>query len=358
MQEKSNGMNYAPKGKIKRVCDKGEFSIGVIGLDHGHIYGMCNGLTEAGANVSLVYDPDPGKVMQFIQAFPEGKTAKSEDEILENRDIKLVASASVPVQRGDLGCRVLDHQNDFFSDKPPFTTKEQLERAREKVKETGRRYAVYYSERVHVESSVLAERLIEEGAIGRVLQTINIASHRISLKQRPRWFFNASQYGGILTDLGCHQIEQFLYFTKAQDAQLVSSRIANYHYKSYQDFEDFGDAMLTADNGATCYLRVDWFTPDGLGAWGDGRLFVLGTEGYIELRKYIDIARNKEGDHLYLVDQKGEHYYNATGKEGFPFFGSLIRDCLEQTHSAYSQEMTFRAIELSLEAQERAIRVE
>lgn len=358
MQEKMSGMNYAPKGRKKRVCDRGEFPVGVIGLDHGHIYGMCNGLTEAGANIVLVYDPDPEKVRKFMKIFPAASSAKSEEEILEHPDIKMVASASIPVQRGDLGCRVMEHQKDFFSDKPPFTTKSQLERAREKVQETNRHYAVYYSERIHVESSVLAERLINEGVIGRVLQTINLAPHRISLSQRPQWFFDKLQYGGILTDLGCHQIEQFLYFTKARDAKLNSSRIANYYYKSYQNFEDFGDAMLTADNGATCYLRVDWFTPDGLGAWGDGRLFVLGTQGYIELRKYIDIAKDKDSDHLYLVDKEGEHYYKTAGKEGFPFFGRLIRDCLEQRYHAYSQEITFRAIELALEAQENAIRVE
>jgi predicted dehydrogenase len=361
LQQKASGMDYAPKGPrglTRRVCAAGEFPIGVIGLDHGHIYGMCNGLTEAGADVKLVYDPDPAKVEAFRKAYPGCHSARSDSEVLEDPDIKLVATAPVPVQRGDLGLRAMDCGKDYFTDKPPFTTRQQVAQARRRTAETGRHWAVYYSERIHVEASVLAERLIDEGAIGRVVQVINIAPHRISLAQRPAWFFDRRQYGGIIVDIGSHQIEQFLYYTKAKDARVDTSRVANYNFKQYAGFEDFGDAALTADNGATGYMRVDWLNPDGLGAWGDGRLFILGTAGYIELRKYIDVARDREGDHLFLVDHQGEHYHNAAGTEGFPFFGRLIRDCLDRTHTAYCQETAFRAIELALDAQERAIVVE
>lgn len=357
MQEKSSGMNYAPRsarGTAKRVCRKGEFQLGVIGLDHGHIYGMCTGLTEAGAEVTMVYDEDPAKVEAFLRSYPDARVARSDEEILEDRDIRLVASAAVPIRRADLGIRVMECGKDYFADKPPCTTREQLERVRAKAEKTGRFYAVYYSERIHVEASVMAERLISEGAIGRVVQVINIAPHRMSLAQRPDWFVDPAQYGGIIVDIGSHQIEQFLYYTGARDAQVVSSRVGNFTVPQHPRFEDFGDATLTADVGAVSYLRVDWLTPDGLGAWGDGRMFVLGTEGYMEVRKYIDVARDREGDHLYLVDQRGEHHLNAAGKEGFPFFGRLIKDCLERTHTAYDQEIAFKAIELALTAQEQA----
>ncbi|TVR05455.1 MAG: gfo/Idh/MocA family oxidoreductase [Spirochaetaceae bacterium] len=357
MQEKSSGMNYAPRsaeGTTRTVCETGEFPLGVVGLDHGHIYGMCNGLVEAGANVKLVYDPDPAKVDAFLRSYPDAQVARSEDEVLEDHEVRMVASASVPVRRAGLGIRAMKCGKDFFADKPPCTTREQLDRARATVAETGRFFAVYYSERLHVEASVMAERLIAEGAIGRVVQVINIAPHRMSLSQRPAWFVDPTQYGGILVDIGSHQIEQFLYYTGARDARVVSSRVANYSVPQHPQFEDFGDATLTADTGAVSYLRVDWLNPDGLGAWGDGRMFVLGTEGYIEVRKYIDVARDPEGDQLYLVDQKGEHHLNATGKEGFPFFGRLIRDCLQRTNTAYDQALAFKAMELALTAQEQA----
>lgn len=359
LQQKSSGADYAPRGKAAPVCGAGEFPVGVVGLEHGHINGMCNGLVEAGADIALVWDRDPAKVAAFIARFPGARAAKAEAQVLDDPRIKLIAAAPVPNLRAELGLRAMERGKDYFADKPPLTTRAQLAAAREKTAATGRFYAVYYSERLHVESSVLAERLIAEGAIGRVVQVMNIAPHRIGpIDMRPDWFFRKDAYGGILVDIGSHQIEQFLYFTGAKNARVDASRVANYRNKAYPGLEDFGDAMLTADNGASGYLRVDWLNPDGLGAWGDGRLFVLGTDGYLEVRKYIDVARDREGDHVFLVDHAGEHYYSAAGKEGFPFFGRLIRDCLDRTRTAFSQETAFKAIELAIEAQEKAVVVE
>jgi predicted dehydrogenase len=356
--QKADGMMYAPKGKSEPVCQKGDFPIAAIGLDHGHIYGMCNGLAEAGAELKWVYDPDPAKVEAFRKTYPEVQPASSKQQILDDESIRLVAGAAVPAKRCALGLQVMAHGKDYFTDKAPMTTLEQLAQARAQVKETGRKYAVYYSERLHTECSIYAGKLIEDGAIGRVVQVIGTGPHRLNAASRPAWFFRFEDYGGILCDIGSHQIEQFLHFSGAQDATVVSSRVANYNNKQYPEFEDFGDASLTADNGATNYFRVDWFTPDGLGAWGDGRAFLLGTDGYMELRKYLDVGREAAGDHVYLVNHKGEQHIPVNGKVGFPYFGQLILDCLHRTENAMTQEHTFKAAELCLIAQKQAVRVE
>ncbi|WP_409345475.1 Gfo/Idh/MocA family protein [Paenibacillus sp. MBLB4367] len=356
--QKHDGMNYAPQGKPRPVVEPGQFTFAAMSLDHGHIYGMCNGLIEAGAELKWVYDADPAKVDAFIQRYPSVKAASSEDEILNDESVKLIAGAAVPSERCALGLKAMSHGKDYFTDKTPFTTLEQLESARRMTKETGRKYMVYYSERLHVESAVFAGQLIEEGAIGRVVQVIGTGPHRLSASSRPGWFFEKEKYGGILCDIGSHQIEQFLFFSKAKDAKVVHSKVANYNSKEYPELEDFGDATLIADNGATNYFRVDWLTPNGLGTWGDGRTIILGTDGYIELRKYIDIARDKDGDQLYLVNHEGEKHYSLRGQVGFPFFGQLILDCLNRTENAMTQEHAFKAAELCLTAQQIAVRVE
>lgn len=355
--QKSDGMNYAPEGKSRPVVEKGECTIAALALDHGHIYGMCNGLTEAGADLKWVYDPDGDRVGQFLKAFPQAKAARSADEILQDEEVRLVASAAVPNLRCQLGCKVMAHGKDYFTDKAPMTTLAQLDDARAQVARTGKKFAVYYSERLHTECSIYAGNLIAEGAIGRVLQVIGMGPHRLSKGSRPAWFFDFAQYGGILCDIGSHQIEQFLHFSGAADATVTSSRVANYNNPDYPELEDFGDASLVADNGATNYFRVDWFTPDGLRAWGDGRTFILGTEGYIELRKYLDVGRESESDQLYLVDSKGERHIRTRNTVGFPYFGRLILDCLERTERAMTQEHTFKAAELCLVAQRDALRV-
>jgi len=351
-------MHYAPKGKPNPVCKRGDFRFAAIGLDHGHIYGMCNGLLEAGGQLVWVHDSDAEKVARFCQTFPEVQAASSERQILEDESIQMVASAAIPAERCDLGLKVMDHGKDYFSDKPPLTNLEQLQAARHKCKATSRKYAVYYSERLHVEAAVYAGDLIEAGAIGRVVQVVNLAPHRLNAPSRPEWFWKKERFGGILVDIGSHQIEQFLYYTGARKAHVLHSKVANYHTKEHPQFEDFGDATLLADNGATHYLRVDWFTPEGLGVWGDGRVFILGTDGYIELRKYIDVARDDQSDHVYLVNQEGKRHIPVFGQVGFPFFGKLILDCLNRTDYAMTQEHAFKTIELAIQAQMMAEKIE
>jgi predicted dehydrogenase len=352
------GYDYAPKGKPKPVCQPGEFLFAAVALDHGHINGQCNGLLEAGAELRWVFDPDPQKVEAFRKSFPMARVARSLDEVLEDPTVNLVAAAAVPSERGPLGTKVMRASKNYFTDKTPFTTLDQLTEARSVAAETGRKYMVYFSERLHVECAVFAGELVQQGAIGRVVNVLGLGPHRLNAQSRPAWFFEKAKYGGILCDIGSHQIEQFLFFAAASDASVTSARVANYANRQYPELEDFGDATLVADNGATFYFRVDWLTPGGLRTWGDGRTLILGTEGYIEMRKYIDIGREGDGDHLFLVNGEQEQHFALHGKVGFPFFGQLVLDCLNATENAMTQEHAFKAAELCLKAQAAAVRVE
>jgi predicted dehydrogenase len=357
MTSRQDGMNYAPQSKPRPVVGKGDFIIAAVSLDHGHIYGMCNGLIEAGASIKWVYDPDPEKVQAFVQKYPEARPAGTLDDVLQDPEVKLVAAAAIPCDRGPLGLRVMENGKDYFTDKTPFTSLDQLEEAREVCSRTGRKYMVYYSERLHSESAMYAGQLIQSGAIGRVVQVLGLGPHRLNASGRPSWFFERERYGGILCDIGSHQIEQFLFYTGCRDAQVIHSKIANYQHPEYPELEDFGDATLLGDNGATLYFRVDWLTPAGLSTWGDGRTVILGTDGYMELRKYVDIARDPDGDHLYLVNGEGETHFSLAGKVGYPFFGQLILDVLNRTELSMTQEHAFKAAELCLKAQTQALRI-
>jgi predicted dehydrogenase len=249
--QRSDGMNYAPQGKPKPVVGTHEFVFAATALEHGHIYGMCNGLIEAGGTLKWVYDEDPKKVEAFVKRYPNVQIAKSEQEILQDANLHLIAAAAIPSERCALGLRVMQHEKDYFTDKTPFTSLEQIEAARAAVARTGKKYMVYYSERLHVESAVFAGQLIQDGVIGRVVQVIGLGPHRLNASSRPDWFFNKAQYGGILCDIGSHQIEQFLYYAGCSDAHVISSKVANYHAKDYPELEDFGDATLLGDNGET-----------------------------------------------------------------------------------------------------------
>jgi predicted dehydrogenase len=355
--QKTDGMNYAPKGKPNPVVKPGEFVFSAIRLDHGHIRGMCNGLIEAGATLKWVYDPDPAKVESFRAQYPQARVARSLDEVLNDADVRLVACAAVASERGPIGCTVMEAGKDYFSDKAPFTTLGQLADARAVVARTGRKHMVYFAERIHNESAMYATDLLAQGAIGKVLHVACIAPHRLNKATRPAWFFEHDKYGGILCDIGSHQFEQFLTYTGSTDGTVTHATVGNLANPDKPGLEDFGEACLNLNSGALSYLRVDWMTPDGLSVWGDGRTFILGTEGTIELRKYVDVARERTGDQVYLVDAKGEHHVCVAGKVGYRFFGEFILDCLHRTEKAMTQAHAFKAAELALVSQASAKRI-
>lgn len=350
-EPKASGMDHRPAGMYRRAVEPGEFPIAAIHMAHNHLRSMCAALAGAGAEVRVVYDRDPAKLALLREDFPHARVAASEQEALDDPDVKLVAAAAVPADRGAVGERVMRAGKDYFTDKCPFTTLAQLESARATAAATGRKFMVYYGERLHNEAIIRAGQLIRDGAIGRVIQVAGFGPHRLEAHKRPDWFFRRERYGGIICDLGSHQADKFLHFAGAAGARVLSSSVANYDNPEHPELEDFGQATLAVD-GATCYFRVDWFTPDGLRAWGDSRTFVLGTEGYLEARSYLDVTRG-DAPVLNLVDGRGERSVEV-GASGFPFFGDLILDCLERTENAMTQEHAFLAAELCLRAQAQA----
>ena len=325
-----------------------------IGLDHAHIYGMTRAIQRGGGELVSFYAQDPAQIAQYRKEFGEVKLAASEDEILNDKSIQLVLGAPIPDLRAPLGIRAMKAGKDYLGDKPAITSLEQLAEVRKAIKDTKRKFAIMYSERLEVRAAVQAGEFVQQGAIGKVIQTVNLAPHRMNIPSRPPWFFDKSRYGGILTDIGSHQAEQFLFYTNSTKAHVVAAQTGNLAFPQYPKFEDFGD-LLMAGNGGTGYVRVDWYTPDGLDTWGDGRLFILGTDGYIELRKYTNVATARGGNHLFIVDKKQARYIDCN-KVPLPFGPQFVRDVVERSDMAQNQEQALLAAELVLEAQKVATR--
>ena len=323
----------------------------VIGINHPHIYGMINTVIDGGGELVSVYAKEPELIAEFSKRYPQAKRANTPKEILEDRSIQLVLSSAIPVERAPLGIEVMQHGKDFLVDKPGITTLEQLAEVQRVQKETNRFYTIYI-ERLETRIIPKAGALIKAGAIGKVIQTIGLGPHRMNPQSRPEWFFDKKYFGGVITDLASHQFDQFIYFTGSTQADIVSARVGNLNHPQYPNFEDFGDAMLTGDKGAG-YLRVDWFSPDGLKTFGDGRQTILGTDGYIELRKTVDLSGKQGGDHLFLVNQK-ENIYIDCSKEPLLFSKRFINDLINRTETAIRQEEVFLAAELGLKAQAKA----
>ena len=327
-----------------------------IGVDHRHVYEMVGRLLEHGCEcVGYWTDGAPQPLAGFIQRYPHIPRVTDQRRLLEHPDIKLILTAAINSDRAAIAIDAMRHGKDVMSDKPGCTTAEQLAALRRTVAETNRIWSVNYSERFEVPAVTRAIELVRAGAIGRIVQTVGLGPHRLNHHLRPDWFFQRDKYGGVLCDIASHQVEQFLTFTNSTDATVITSSVGNFANPSDPGLEDFGDMLLRSDH-AQGYIRVDWYTPDGLNTWGDGRLTILGTDGTIELRKYIDIAGRPGTDHLFLVDKQQTRHIDCRDA-GLPYSANLIADVLDRTETAMPQSHCFKVMDLALQAEAMATRL-
>lgn len=341
------------KEEMTQTAPRLRFS--VIGINHDHIHSQIGATIRGGGEFVSFFAKEPDLAVAFAKRYPAVKQARSQAEVLEDNSVQLVLSAGIPVDRAPVGILVMQHGKDYMSDKPGITTLDQLAEVRRVQKESKRIYSIMYSERFENKATVRAGELIKAGAIGQVLQTTGLGPHRMNPKARPEWFFDRKYFGGIICDIGSHQFDQFLFFTGSNQASVVASQIGNVHHPQHPDFEDFGDVMLRGDGGMG-YIRVDWFTPDGLSTWGDGRLTIIGTDGFIEVRKNCDVAGRPGGNHLFLTDQKETRYFDCNN-DPLPYGSQLIDDILNRTETAMTQRHCFYATELALLAQQHAQKI-
>lgn len=330
------------------------FDFAVIGINHNHIRKQAQLMIDAGCRLKSFFAAEDDLAADFAKAFPQARRAAGEAEILEDEGVRLVAGAGIMSERAPMAVRAMRHGKDVMLDKPGATSLAQLEELRRVQAETGRILSILYGEHYAQPATVAAGRLVRSGAIGRVVQTIGLGPHRVGAS-RPDWFWQRDKYGGILADIASHQVEQFLFFTGSESAGIASSQVANFDHPDRPDFEDFGQMLLVSDR-ATGFIRVDWLTPAGLPTWGDGRLFLLGTEGTMELRKYIDVEGRPGGDHLFLVDGSGARRIDCSQTR--ITYGETLRDDINnRTETTMTQEHCFLATQLALEAQAGAARI-
>lgn len=338
-------------GPGQQATPKHTIKFAVIGLDHNHINSITDTMRRSGGELAAVHSVNAEALAGFQKRYGNVKVARSEDEILNDPSIKLVCSASIPDLRAPLGIRAMRHGKDFLVDKPAITSLEQLADVRRTIQETGRMFGILYG-RFESRATLHAGSLVKAGAIGRVLQTVQLAPHQINEKSRPEWFWDAARYGGTLCDLGSHQADEFVFFTGSTTADVTTSQVANLNHPQRPKFQDFGD-MLVHGNRGLGYFRVDWFTPEGVGAFGDERTFILGTEGYIEMRKTVDIAGHAGADHVFIVDRKPPRYIDCKNLP-LPFGIQFVEDIVNRTHAAQDQTGALLAAELVIKGQKNA----
>jgi predicted dehydrogenase len=332
-----------------------------IGLDHAHIFGQIEGLLGQGCElVGLASDDRSAAVARGVRDhWPDVAWSDDPEALLSDPSIDVVVTAAVPDRRAAIAVAALRNGKDVVADKPGCVTLDELADLEKAVAESGRFWSVTFSERFEVRCAVKAGELVRAGRIGKVVQTLGLGPHREGDRAhlaggdgRPEWFYDRERTGGIITDIGSHQIDQFLFYTGSDTAEIVSSTVANYTHPDAPHMQDFGETSLRSE-AAHGYVRVDWYTPQGLPTWGDGRLVILGTEGYIELRKYVDIEGRPGKDHLFVADATGTEYIDCSDVE-LHYYPDLVHDVVQRTETACPQQHTFEVMRLAITAQQNA----
>lgn len=335
--------------------DTEPFDFAVSGINHGHIYGQVEAMLGAGCRLTKFHAIEDDLAAQFAKRFPEARRVAEEREIMEDDSILLVAGAGIPCERAPMAIRAMRAGKDVMVDKAGCTTMAQLDEVKRVQRETGRIFSICYSEHFRQRATVKAVEMIRAGAIGQVFHTVGLGPHQLRNNPRPDWFWDPDRNGSILVDIASHQFEQFLSITGAETARVVSSIEDNVATDDHPAFFDYGHAVVASEH-ATGFIRVDWFTPDGSPVWGDGRLFVTGTDGTIELRKYMDVEGRVGGDHMFLTDRSGTRHIDCS-QVPLPYGPRLRDDVRNRTETAMGQAHCYHAMELALTAHEHAVRI-
>lgn len=329
----------------------------VIGLDHRHVYELTQHLIEAGMTCAGWWNvtTNPHVLEGFRKRFPHLPETAERDRLMDDATIGLIVTAAIPSERAALAIEAMRRGKDVLCDKPGITTAADLAAVQSAVAETGRKFMVVFGERFQSRASARARELVQAGAIGRLVSTTTMAPHRLNRATRPDWFWRARTNGSILVDIGCHQIDAFLHLTGRENAEIVHAAIASRapERTPVPDFQDWGEMILKNDV-ATGTMQMHWFTPDGLADWGDGRAFIVGTEGFIELRKNLDLAGRPGGQHLFLVTNAGTTHIPCADLP-LTTFHAFAADLRDRTETAMTQAHCFAVCRLALEAEARAM---
>jgi predicted dehydrogenase len=324
-----------------------------IGLDHRHVYDLTAGLLEAGATC-VGYNPDtsdPLVLAGFRKRFPDVPAAETE-RLLDDRSIDFIVLSAKPSDRAELAVAAMLRGKDVMTDKPGVTTLAQLQAVQTAAMETRRIWSVCVG-RVASPAVQEALRVVRSGELGRLVQVISLAPHRLNRDLRPAWFFDRPAYGGIINDIGVHSIDQFLAFADVAEAEIVSATIGAFGTEP-PGFEDFAEFILQTP-AMRGYCRVDWFTPDGLPTWGDGRLFLVGTEGTLELRKNLDIEGRPGTDHMFVANRGTTRYVDCSGLP-VTYYRDFLAALRTRALSGMPQSQVFTACRMALTAQAQAAR--
>lgn len=259
-----------------------DIKIAMAGLAHGHGVGFLgSALNLGGVSVTGFYDDEnPANAQEASKQF-NAPVYSNLDELLQNSGANTLITAAINSSKADIIVKAIDTGLNIISDKPLVTTMEDLNRITDAL-ERNKNVKLYLmlSERYNP-VLVTAKKLIDAGEIGQIVSIINMRPHRLKPEGRPAWMFDSSLYGGIINDLGVHDIDIATYLSGSDVQEILAASTSNMRYTEFDDFNDNGEAMLRLKNGCIVFILESWLTPEKYPHHGEMKFIVHGTKGQI-----------------------------------------------------------------------------
>ena len=328
----------------------------VVGVNHNHIYAQTDLLLRAGAELVSFFAEEAELAAEYGRRYPDGAAAPGAGaRSWRIGRLHLVVSAAIPSERGPLGVEVMRHGKDYMSDKPAFTTLDQLAEARRVQAETGRIYSVCFSERFENAATVRAGELVKAGAIGKVVQTVGLGPAPDQRAHAARRGSSSGRStGGILADIASHQMDQFLFMTGSTEAEVVAAQVANWKLPPVAGARGLRGRAPPGQRGKR--LRAGRLVhagrPRARGATAAS--WCWARRATSSCGSTWTSPGGPAASHLFLVDGQAARHVDASGGD-LPYGRQLLADIVDRTETAMPQAHCFLACQLALEAQAKAV---
>ena len=289
-----------------------EIKIAMAGLAHGHgIAFLDSALKFDGVSVVGFYDDENPLSAQEASKTFNAPVYNDLDELLQKSGANTLLTAAINSSKADIIVKAVEAGLHIISDKPLVTKMDDLNRITDAL-EKNKNVKLYLmlSER-YSPVLVTTKNLIDAGEIGQVVNIINMRPHRLRPQGRPAWMFDSKQYGGILNDIGVHDIDIAVWLSGCEVDKILAASVSNKRFNEFDDFDDNGEAMLRLKNGCIVFILESWLTPEKYPHHGEMKFIVHGTKGQITVdpqNKKVTIYSDSKKQHNVKVKNPAETY--------------------------------------------------
>lgn len=273
----------------------------IIGCEHEHISIFIEEMLELGHECAGIYEAENKALLESVAEKYNLPIAEDKEMLLSN-NVDMVGSSAINNQKIDIIELCEERGKHIMVDKPAVTNREDYKRLQAVIDRGQIEVGMLLTERYRPAFSTL-KRYIDEQRLGKIINIGIRKPHKLKPSTRPAWHFSKEQGGGIVIDLFVHDFDLLRWLT-GDEIRGFDGMVTKNMLPEYPTFYDAAAVQVLLKDNTIAQLYADWHTPEASKTYGDGRIFVVGTEGYAELRLSGDPLITDETLMLFVTHEK------------------------------------------------------